>query len=667
LVNVDKFKGDNKMPNEVQPKVIDKVKEIISGFGDKYLDAEGNLKRHSLISALRSYDIELMSALIGDEFVSSHYTITVADKSIFLKDKFEEMLQYQSMWMGSYTQFENRIGISVGNKFINDSEDVTLDFPYKDSVLKAGMTKEDRDRDDLSADEPFFNETIAKAEIDTLLDDKILHRVKKYTVNGEEEVFNLTDEDNLVIKGNNLIALHSIKERYAGKVKCIFIDPPYYFKKTKEVDAFKYNSNFKLSTWLVFMKDRLKIAKELLQEGGTIWISVGEDGMHYLKVLADDIFGKEQFVGTIPRRTRNSKSDVPFNFSQDFDWILTYTNVTEDTSVVGRAVERKYYTTDDFPGRPWRTADATTQRNATERPNSYFTMVDPKTGKEYPASEKRTWAVTKDTFEYYYENNAIVFPDDYDFLNTTKPYMRKFKDEDDNTGKLSSVISDLQITDFLTALLMNSKNKAGNTEIDELMGREAFGYAKPENMIKAILDVATTENDLVLDFFMGSGTTQAVSMKMNRRFIGIEQMDYIDTVSVNRLNQVIKGEQGGISKDVEWQGGSSFIYAELMEKNRGYIDSVLGAQDITELRSVYARMSDEENGADLDFRVDLQKYVDTEFWLLPMDKQKQLLVKIIDKNQLYFDYSEIDDTNISCLLTDAEISFNKSFYEKGEE
>lgn len=655
------------MSNEVEPKVIDRVKEIVLGFGDKYFDHEGNLKRHSLVNALRSYDMDLMSALISDEFVSTHYTMNIADKTIFLKDKFEEMLQYQSVWMGSYTQFENRIGITAGGRFINDSEDVTLAFPYKDSVLKAGMTKEDFDKDDLSADEPFLNETIAKAEIDTLLDEKILHHVKKYTVNGEEEVFNFTDEDNLVIKGNNLIALHSIKERYEGKVKCIFIDPPYYFKKTKEVDAFKYNSNFKLSTWLVFMKDRLKIAKELLQEGGTIWISVGEDGMHYLKVLADDIFGKDHFIGTIPRRTRNSKSDVPFNFSQDFDWILTYTNVSDINKVVGRTVERKYYTTEDLPGRPWRIADLTKQTTAKERPNSYFTIVDPSTGKEYPASEKRTWCITSDTFDYYYENKAIVFPDDYDFLNIQKPYMRKFKDEDDNTGKLSSVISDLQITDFLTALLMNSKNKDGNIEIDELMGRESFGYAKPENMIKAILDVATTENDLVLDFFMGSGTTQAVSMKMNRRFIGIEQMDYIDTVSVNRLNQVIKGEQGGISKDVEWQGGSSFIYVELMEKNRGYIDSVLGAKDENELRSVYKRMSDEENGADLDFRVDLQKYVDTEFWLRPLDEQKQLLVKIIDKNQLYFDYSEIDDINVSCLLTNAEISFNKSFYEKGEE
>ena len=152
-----------------------------------------------------------------------------------------------------------------------------------------------------------------------------------------------------------------------------------------------------MSSWLVFMKERLLMAKRLLKKGGTIWISIGEDGMHYLKVLSDDIFGAEHFVGTIPRRTRSGKSDVPFNFSQDFDWILAYTNIADDEKVVGRKVERKYFETPDYPGEPWRLADLTSQQPASKRPNSYFTMIDPKTGKEYPASEKRTWAAVSYT------------------------------------------------------------------------------------------------------------------------------------------------------------------------------------------------------------------------------------------------------------------------------
>lgn len=265
--------------------------------------------------------------------------------------------------------------------------------------------------------------------------------------------------------------------------------------------------------------------KDLLQTSGTIWINMGDDGMHYLKMVADQVFGSEHFVGTLPRRTRNGKSDVPFNFSQDFDWLLVYTNVDEKKSVMGRTVERTYYETDDFPGKPWRLADLTKQTTAKERGNSYFTMVDPKTGKEYPASEKRTWCVTKDTFQYHYNRGYIVFPDDYDFLNISKPYSRKFKYEDDANGKLSSVISDCQIQQFLKALLYDCKNETGNDEIDQLFGRDEFGYAKPENLVKTIMEVTTCEGDLVMDFFSGSGTTAAVAHKMGRRYIGCEQID----------------------------------------------------------------------------------------------------------------------------------------------
>ena len=227
---------------------------------------------------------------------------------------------------------------------------------------------------------------------------------------------------------------------------------------------------------------------------------MGDDGMHYLKMVADQVFGSEHFVGTLPRRTRNGKSDVPFNFSQDFDWLLVYTNVDEKKSVMGRTVERTYYETDDFPGKPWRLADLTKQTTAKERGNSFFTMVDPKTGKEYPASEKRTWCVTKDTFQYHYNRGYIVFPDDYDFLNISKPYSRKFKYEDDANGKLSSVISDCQIQQFLKALLYDCKNETGNDEIAQLFGRDEFGYAKPENLVKTIMEVTTCEGDLVMDF-----------------------------------------------------------------------------------------------------------------------------------------------------------------------
>jgi len=646
----------------MKTKINEAIKQVLQQFGEKYF-IEEVLNKNKVIRDLDTYDKDLLEAFISNETLKSNFTIDIAGNIVMQTNKLIELFEADEYWQDSYTKYSKKIGLTAGGKFIDDSTDAVLDFPYKDTVLKASMSKEDTDKDDLRPDEPFLNEVIAKEEIDVLLDKKILVNAKKYDDNGEHEVDSFSEDDNLIMKGNNLLALHTLKEKYAGKVKMIYIDPPYLFKETKEEDTFNYNSNFHMSTWLTFMRNRLIISKELLIEGGTIWININEDGMHYLKVLADSIFGIDKFLGTTPRRTRYGKSDVPFNYSQDFDFLLAYSNVEEKNQVIGRKVERNYYTSEDYPGRPWRLTDLTTQRNYKERPNSYFTMVDPKTQKEYPSSQKRTWAVTKDTFQHYYDNGYIVFPDDYPFLNITKPYMRKFEDEDMASGKLSSVISDFLLQDFLKELLTNCTNKLGNDEVNQLLENESFSYPKPENLLKNIIDISTKENDIVLDFFMGSATTQAVAHKMNRRYIGIEQMDYINTISVPRLQKVIEGEQGGISKDVDWQGGGSFVYVELMEKNRRFLKSIRDARTQTELHEVFDFMVKE---AEIDFRVDLEKIKDT-LHELSFDDQKKTLIKIIDKNQLYFNYSEIDDENVRDLISNSDYSFNKNFYDEGGE
>src|SRR5699024_238112 len=181
--------------------------------------------------------------------------------------------------------------------------------------------------------------------------------------------------------------------------------------------------------------------------------------------------------------------------------------------------------------------------------------------------------------------------------------------------------------------------------------------------LQRIITLGSDENDIVLDFFMGSSTTQAVAHKMNRRYIGIEQMDYINTVSVPRLQKVIEGEQGGISKDVEWQGGRSFVYVELMEKNRGFLTSIQNAETTAELQDVFTFMLEE---AEIDFRIDLEEVKDT-LAELSFNEQKKTLIKIIDKNQLYYNYFEIDDENVRDLIDDNDYSFNKSFYSEGDE
>ena len=613
----------------------------------------GALNKNKLSELARKYDSKLLNLLMKEENVKNHFFTALEDGVlVFKKDVFLQFLNNKEFLPDSYTAYKTKIGLGTDNgDYISENNDVVLNFPYKDCILEGGQTKEDAKRQEV-----FFNKTLAPNEINRLLDNKVLTNFKRYDKDGEHKVDSIEDTDNLIIKGNNLIALHSLKKRFSGKVKLIYIDVPYYFKKNIG-DSFKYNSNFKMSTWLVFLKNRLEVAKELLHEQGSIWIHTGEDGMHYLKVLCDSIFGKDKFIGTLPRKIRDGKSDVPFNFSQDFDWILVYTKAAENQAIVGRKIERKYYTTPDFPNRPWRTADLTKQTTVKERPNSDFTMINPKTGKQYPVNPKRSWSVSKSTFEDWYQKGGIGFPDDYEFMKGDKPFRRVFKDEDIKNNKLSYVSSDILVKNFVYNLLVNTKNKVGNVEITELFTRDDFSYAKPEKLIETILNVTTVEGDIILDFFMGSGTTQAVAHKMNRQYIGIEQMDYIETVSVERLKKVIAGEQGGISKDVEWQGGGSFVYCELKNDAQDFLNKVenaLSSEELVELLEIVKKSSF------LSYRVDAKKLYKEEFNNLSLFEQKQLLVELIDQNNLYVNYSDIDDVNNN--ISEKEKELNTMFY-----
>ena len=613
----------------------------------------GALNKNKLSELARKYDAKLLNLLMKEENIKNHFFTSLEDGVlVFKKDVFLQFLNNKEFLPDSYTAYKTKIGLGTDSgDYISENNDVVLNFPYKDCILEGGQTKEDAKRQEV-----FFNKTLAPNEINRLLDNKVLTNFKRYDKEGEHEVESIEDTDNLIIKGNNLIALHSLKKRYSGKVKLIYIDVPYYFKKNIG-DSFKYNSNFKMSTWLVFLKNRLEVAKELLHEQGSIWIHTGEDGMHYLKVLCDSIFGKDKFIGTLPRKIRDGKSDVPFNFSQDFDWILVYTKATENQSIVGRKIERKYYITPDFPNRPWRTADLTNQRTVKERPNSNFTMINPKTGKKYPVNPKRSWAVSKSTFEEWYQKGGIGFPDDYEFMKGDKPFRRVFKDEDIKKDNLAYVSSDILIKEFFINLLNKTKNKVGNDEITDLFSRDEFSYAKPEKLIETIINVTTVEGDSILDFFMGSGTTQAVAHKMNRQYIGIEQMDYIETVSVERLKKVIAGEQGGISKDVEWQGGGSFVYCELKNDAQDFLNKVKNALSSEELVELLDQV---KKSSFLSYRVEAKKLHKEEFTKLSLFEQKQLLVELIDHNNLYVNYCDIDDVNNN--ISEKEKQLNKMFY-----
>lgn len=645
----------------VEPKVFEHVRAVLNGFDDKYLN-NGKLKRNKIIEDLDAYDEQLMTALLSDQLIHQTYTKKLAGVEIFEVNQFIQMLEFKEYWEDSYTKYSNKIGLTAGGRFIDESEDVVLDFPFKDTVLKAGMSKEDLDKGE-TADEPFLNEVIAKPEIDELLEPKVFVNAKRYDADGEHEADSFTDTDNLVIKGNNLIALHSLKKRYAGKVKLIYLDPPYYFDKTKPTDAFSYNSNFKLSTWLTFMKNRLEVCKQLLSEQGVVAVSIGEDGQAYLKLLMDDVFGHNNFVETFLWRNTDNADSISKKSRSGIEYIHAYE--------VDKNLRKQWI------GKESENGDAPLLNNG----NGITTKIFPAKSirfkipdgiyskGQYPSLELLNDLTVKNS----YNDNEVALKGHFKwgqdtiyeelekgtyFIVKTKNFSIRFQ------RKNASMMAPEKWVDnrYLSKIYGIGTNEDASAHIKKL-GLD-FSNPKPESLVAFLIRAVTNEKDIVLDFFMGSATTQAAAMKMHRQFIGIDQMDYINTTSVPRLQKVIEGEQGGISKDVNWQGGGSFVYAELMEKNGGFIRDVEKAANTTELLDVFDRM---KNTADFDFRVDLDKFEAELNTFESLADQKRELLRILDKNQLYYNYANIDDADVRDLIADHDYKFNQSFYRNGGE
>lgn len=606
------------------------LREVVESFAEQYV-AEGLLKKYAIIVDLDNYKPELVEKILTNAILNEAFTEDIAGVTILKINDIIQMLEVDEYWSNSYTRYTNKIGLSMNNRYLDEVTDVVLDFPYKDTILKAGMSKEDVSKED--ATESFLNEIVAREEIDVLLDEKILKNAKKYDKNGSSPVSEIKDTDNLIIKGNNLLALHSLKKRFAGKIKSIIIDPPYYFKKTKSSDAFNYNSNFKLSTWLVFMKNRLDVAKEMLSDEGLCIIIIGEEGYAQLKLLADNILGGDKYIGTISWRKSDNQANIG-EFAKVTDYILIYKKSSGKLNKLPLTDKaRKEYRYSDENGyfRRQILLDKT-------RGKYNYELTTP-TGKKLYGP----WMKEKEEIERL-DNLGKIY---WTRGGQEQPYGKLYLQ--DSEGQIPN---DFWDNSFGT-------NQRGAEEIRELFsGDRLFDFPKPERLIYNLIKISSEEGDLVLDFFMGSGTTVAVAHKMNRQYIGIEQMDYIETVAVERLKKVIDGEQGGISQDVAWSGGGSFIYAELMDKNSTFIDIVLNSKNSEELKSIF---DDMKSTLDFDFRVDLQEVAQS-IWDEEFEMQKKILVKIIDKNQLYHNYSEIDDETIKSQLSQSDYDFNKSFY-----
>ena len=371
----------------------------------------------------------------------------------------------------------------------------------------------------------------------------------------------------ILIEGDNLEALTALAYTHEGRIDVIYIDPPY---NTGNKD-FVYNDQFvdkedsyRHSKWLSFMSRRLRIAKRLLSDKGVIFISIDDNEQAQLKLLCDEVFGQGKFVATIPWRKRTAKSDVPHYLSQDYEWVLCYAN--EDYTAGIQKETRKYYETDDFPNRPWRVHDLTKQTTAIERPNSFFTITNPKNKEEYPANPNRTWAITKETFEEYYKQNRIVFPGDYDFLKISKPALRYWKEDDE--AKTGERFGFTTVSSYINENVGMTQD--GTKDITEIFGEKAFGFPKPLSLIKYILKISNPhfKELIIIDFFAGSGTTLHATMQLNaedggkRKCILVtnNENNICEEVTYERNRRVIQGYTTPKGEEVPGLAGNTLRY-----------------------------------------------------------------------------------------------------------
>ena len=596
----------------------------------------GALNKNKLSELARKYDAKLLNLLMKEENVKNHF-FTVLEEGIlvFKKDVFLQFLNNKEFLPDSYTAYKTKIGLGTDNgDYISENNDVVLNFPYKDCILEGGQTKEDAKRQEV-----FFNKTLAPNEINRLLDNKVLTNFKRYNKDGEHEVENIEDTDNLIIKGNNLIALHSLKKRYSGKVRLIYIDPPY----NTGSDSFTYNDSFNHSTWLTFMKNRLQVAKELLTEDGTIWINIDDDEGHYLKIIADEIFGRINFVNTIIWQKKFAPQNDAKWFSDNHDFILVYAKnkLIWKPNLLPRTEEMnsRYKNPDNDPRGVWTSGDLSVK---TYSEKTDYPIITP-SGRVINPPSGRCWRTSKEKFLEMVSENRIWFGEKGDSVPRIKRFLSEVKD-----GIVSQTIWKYEEVSHTQEAIQN---------LNKLFGEKVFGTPKPEKLIQRIIHLGSEEGDIILDFFMGSGSTQAVAHKMNRQYIGIEQMDYIETVSVERLKKVIEGEQGGISKDVKWQGGGSFVYCELKNDAQDFLNMVENALSSEELVELLEKV---KKSSFLSYRVDAKKLHKEEFNNLSLFEQKQLLVELIDQNNLYVNYCDIDDVDNN--ISEKEKQLNKMFY-----
>ena len=630
--------------------------EVLLRNDSKYCMDDGTLIKAKIVEDALNLQPDLLKYILSHSELKANFFSEVSETLVFDKVKFQQFVINKSFLPDSYTAYKNKIGLTdQEGRFISESREVVLAWPYKDCMLEGGQTKEDTKRNEV-----FWSETLAPDEITRLTEPKALTGFQMYDKNGAHKVKHLAPTDNFLIKGNNLLALYSLKERFAGKVKMIYIDPPYYFAKNKAGDSFCYNSNFKLSTWLVFMRDRLRVANELLSNDGVLLCHIKEDGVHWLKVLMEEVFGTDNFVETFIWKNTDNPDSLSKKSRSSVEYIICF--------------EKRKDASREYVGKETENGDAPLLNSG----NSVHELsFPPKTirfnipdGTYTAGKPDRVELVTDVKVVNHLNKNKVILKGEFKwgqqmlddeiasgtyFLVKSNKFSIRFQRPQGTTMAPEKFFDE----QYLSKAIGVGTNEDASTHLRN-MGIN-FSFSKPESVVAYFVRAVTKEEDWVMDFFVGSGTTAAVAMKMKRRFIAVDQMDYIGTETLKRLRKVIEGEQGGISSSVGWQGGGSFVYCELAKSNALFMDEINAAKKEDTLKDIWKRMQETGN---LNYKINPADIAESaeDFNALSLADKKRFLLECLDKNLLYIPVSEVDSEEYSIDAEDKRLT--QEFYNK---
>lgn len=632
-----------------------------------FVSDDGDLKKWVVLKQAENLDEELIELLLEEPDLKEKFFKDIKGILVFNQNFFIQFLEQKNYLNDSYTQFKNKVGLQIDGRYLKQRNEVSLVWPFKDCILEGGQSREEDKREEI-----FFNEILAQDEITQLLEPKVLTNAKVFDKDGEHNFkgFNRDAElnkkrglpentitDNLIIKGNNLLALHSIKKEFAGKVKLIYIDPPYNTGGAKNI--FTYNNSFNHSTWLTFMKNRLEIAKYFLKENGFIAIAIDHYELGYLIILADEIFGQENRIGIISVVNNPMGRNQAKYFSTTNDFMLVYAKNIEQAEFNNVILDEKFLTTFNLEDQRGKYklknfiriggGNSALRKN---KPSFWYPLyvstdlkeisIDKKENfiEVYPITKsniERTWKLSKTTTSKHLqeltakkEDGKIVI---YEKYRITKGQ------------KVPTIWDDKRY----------NANHHGIRLLEKIIKRKGFSFPKSVYTIIDTIKLMTKPNDLIMDFHVGSGTTGHAVLQLNkeekgnRKYIIIEQLEEHIDICIERIQNVIKHHN---SED-------NFIYFELKKYNQLFIEKIETAKSTEELLEIWEEM---KSKSFLNYNIDIQKqeaHIE-EFKELKLPEQKQHLCEILDKNQLYVNVSSLDDKDFEC--SEEEKKATRDFY-----